>query len=330
MFFTLRNNFFVLIAVSTLMPVMADAATLRVIPSTGSVSSGETISVAVTISSSDQAMNAAEGVVTFPTNLLQVVSVSKSGSVLGLWVQEPTYSNTVGTVNFEGIALNPGYTGSNGTVLTITFRARAEGSAPLSIADASVLANDGNGTEILTSSSGGTISIVAPQVKPLEKPMPVQVPKTQKKVTPAPEAAPETILEEPILTPAVSAPTPKTTIEKPFDMRKLLTKFSALGAPLILLLIVVFLILDGFVLYHYLRLRKRSGGELDHAQVMTHRSFLLLRDTVEKFVNELEEESIKRKLSPIEARFVKEMRADLSIAEKTIVKELRNAEKNIE
>lgn len=326
MAFTLRNSVFFTSALFALLPAFSYAATLRVVPSTASVSSGETISVAVSISSTDQAMNATEGVVTFPTNLLQVASISKSGSILGLWVQEPTYSNTVGTVNFEGIALNPGYQGANGTVLTIVFRARAEGSAPLSIADASVLANDGNGTEILTNTSGGTVSIVAPQAKPTLAPKPTPKAPTQEVRPPEVETIPEPVVLEPVPT----TPVPTTTIEKPFSFQHLITVFRKIGIPLLGLLVLLFILLDALVLYHYLRLRKRSTNKLDHAQVLTHRSFLLLRDDIEKFVAELEDESIKRKLSPTEARFVKEMRSDLSTAEKAIVRELRAAEAKLE
>ncbi len=323
-----RNSLFLTSTLCVLFPVFSFAATLRVVPSSASVSSGETISIAVSVSSTDQAMNATEGVITFPPNLLQVVSVSKSGSIVGLWVQEPAYSNTVGTVNFEGIALNPGFQGSNGTILTIVFRARAEGSAPLSIADASVLANDGNGTEILTSSSGGIVAIVAPPAKPTPVPKPIPKTPTQDGTTPVkqPEQTPAVI--EPVS--IIPTPVPTTSIEKPFNLRHILYVIDKVGASLLALLVLLFIILDALVFYHYLRLRKRSGSKLEHAQVLTHRSFLLLRDDVEKFVSELEEESTKRKLSPTEARFVKEMRSDLSTAEKTIVRELRAAEAKLE
>ena len=140
-------------------PFVANAATLRITPSGTSVNAGSVVSVSVQVTSADKAMNAASGTVQFPTDSLQVVSVSKTPSIIGLWAQEPTFSNSAGTVNFEGVVLNPGFTGSNGTILTITLRALTAGSANLSIIGGSVLANDGNGTEILTGTSGATITI---------------------------------------------------------------------------------------------------------------------------------------------------------------------------
>ncbi|MDP2703860.1 MAG: hypothetical protein Q8P01_01415, partial [bacterium] len=91
----------------------------------------------ITVESTDQAMNAVSGVVSFPWDKLEVVSISKQGSILSLWPAEPSFSNSAGTVNFEGIALNPGYIGANGKILTITFRTRNTGQANLSFSSGS-------------------------------------------------------------------------------------------------------------------------------------------------------------------------------------------------
>lgn len=132
-----------------LAPFSAHAASLNFSPPSGSYGVGSTFSVNVNVESSDQAMNAASGVVSFPWDKLEVVSVSKQGSIFSLWPAEPSFSNSQGTVSFEGIVLNPGYTGVNGKILTITFRARSAGQANLSFSSGSVLANDGTGTNIL-------------------------------------------------------------------------------------------------------------------------------------------------------------------------------------
>lgn len=131
-------------------PIIASAATLTFSPSVGEHTIGSTFQVVVSVSTPDQAMNAASGVVSFPPDKLEVISLQKSGSIFSLWAQEPTFSNTAGTVNFEGIVLNPGYTGTAGTIVTINFRAKAAGIAPLKILSGSVLANDGTGTNILS------------------------------------------------------------------------------------------------------------------------------------------------------------------------------------
>ena len=112
---------------------------------------GDTFSVHVNIESVGQAINAASGAISFPRDKLDVVSVSKQGSIFSLWPMEPSFSNSMGTVSFEGIMLNPGYIGVNGKILAITFRVRSVGQANVSFSSGSILANDGVGTNILNS-----------------------------------------------------------------------------------------------------------------------------------------------------------------------------------
>jgi hypothetical protein len=128
----------------------ADATTLYFSPSSGSFNVGQTFSVSVYVSSPDQAMNAASGVISFPADKLEVVSLSKSGSIFSFWVQEPTFSNDAGIINFEGIVLNPGFIGNSGKIITVNFKTKAAGNVTITFSTASVLANDGNGTNILS------------------------------------------------------------------------------------------------------------------------------------------------------------------------------------
>lgn len=132
-----------------LAPLSAQAASLNFSPPSGSYGVGTTFSVSVNAESNAQAMNAASGVVSFPWDKLEVVSISKQGSIFSLWPVEPSFSNSQGTVSFEGIVPNPGYTGANGKILMITFKARSVGEANVSFSSGSILANDGTGTNIL-------------------------------------------------------------------------------------------------------------------------------------------------------------------------------------
>ncbi len=148
-----------------LVPSVSQAATLRVTPSSATVSAGGSISETVDVSSTDQALNAISGTISFPSNLLQVVSISKDTSVLSLWVQDPSYSNSSGTITWSGIVPNPGYQGGSSPVLRVLFRARTPGSATVAFSSSAVLANDGNGTDILTSASPATITITGAHVQ---------------------------------------------------------------------------------------------------------------------------------------------------------------------
>jgi hypothetical protein len=143
------SHIFLLALFLLFVPVFASAASLNFVPSIGQYQTGDDFSVKVNVSSQDQSISAAAGVINFSRDILEVSSLSKSGSVFNLWVQEPSFSNANGTVNFEGVVLDPGFIGNAGKVITINFRVKNTGSALLSFSFGSVLANDGKGTDIL-------------------------------------------------------------------------------------------------------------------------------------------------------------------------------------
>ena len=144
-----------------------EAASLSISPSSGTHNVGQTFSVSVYVSSADQSMNAVSGIITFPADKLQITSLSKTGSVVSLWVQEPSFSNTNGTVNFEGIVLNPGFQGNSGKIITVTFKAKVVGTASLSFNSSSVLANDGQATNILTNIGNANYVLENPAETPV-------------------------------------------------------------------------------------------------------------------------------------------------------------------
>lgn len=144
----------------------ARAATLYPSPATGSYNVGQSFSITVYVSSADQSTNAVSGTLSFPKDKLEATSVSKSASVINLWVQEPNFSNTNGTVSFEGIILNPGFKGSNGKVISVSFKTKAAGTANLTFSSGSVLANDGQGTNILSGFGSASLGIEVPTSGP--------------------------------------------------------------------------------------------------------------------------------------------------------------------
>lgn len=128
----------------------ASGASLYLSPSAKSYQIGQSFTVNVYVSSVEQAMNAAQGTISFPADKLSATSISKSGSVVSLWTQEPSFSNSSGVVSFEGIVLNPGFTGSAGKIISVNFKTKAAGDAVISFSSGSILANDGKGTSILS------------------------------------------------------------------------------------------------------------------------------------------------------------------------------------
>ena len=144
------------------------AANLNLSPSSGSYNVGDAITVRVVLSSPTQSANAVSGTLDFPRALLTLNSVSKSNSLVNLWAVEPSFSNASGTANMEGIILN-GYQGNSGTILTLSFKAKAAGNANLKFTAFSVLANDGQGTNISTGAGQASFNIS----KAVEKEAPV-------------------------------------------------------------------------------------------------------------------------------------------------------------
>ncbi|MFA7285709.1 MAG: hypothetical protein WC011_02585 [Candidatus Paceibacterota bacterium] len=121
------------------------------------VSEGDRLTIFLRVNSTDQSINAVSGVVSFPENLLRAVSASKESSIINLWTGEPKI--TRGQISFEGVILNPGFSGNNGLVLKIVFEAKTKGVANLNFTEGSILANDGLGSNVLADLSGTSIRI---------------------------------------------------------------------------------------------------------------------------------------------------------------------------
>ena len=152
-------SFIFIYSLLLLKPVNTFAANLGFSPVSGSYKSGDYISVDVVLTNSSQAVNAISGSISFPQNLLSVSSLSQGGSLIKYWTLDPTFSNGAGTVNFEGIIPNPGFSSSRGKILTIRFFAKSSGNVNITFTDGSILANDGLASELLGTLGGANFSI---------------------------------------------------------------------------------------------------------------------------------------------------------------------------
>jgi hypothetical protein len=116
-------------------------------PRTGSFVEGSTFDIPILINTRGASVNGLEIKVTFDRDKLEIVKPSTGQSIIGVWVEPPSYDNARGTANYTGVIPN-GIITSAGHVGTITFRAKKTGRAVLSITSASkVLLNDGQGSE---------------------------------------------------------------------------------------------------------------------------------------------------------------------------------------
>jgi hypothetical protein len=147
----------------------AYAAELFVNPFDATVTEGDVIRLRVGVNTQGVSVNNGESTVSFPADLMQVVSIDTSSSIFDLWVSKPTFSNANGTISFNGGVANPGFTGSNGTLFWITGRAKKAGVANISLQSSFVRANDGLGTNVLSSTRNTSVTIAKAVEKPVEK-----------------------------------------------------------------------------------------------------------------------------------------------------------------
>jgi len=152
-------------------PVYAQTASFYVSPAKGNYQVGDVFSIAVFISTEGQAINAAQTIIYFSSDKLDVLSVSKQNSIFSLWVQEPVFSNQKGTISFGGGLPSPGFSGRSGKIITISFKAKAEGEAKVWFGQEKILANDAWGTDIFSQSLGG-VYFIGPEKEVPEKEIP--------------------------------------------------------------------------------------------------------------------------------------------------------------
>ena len=159
----MRRVLVVIIAVIgfVLLPGVVQAADMYLILDKNQVAEQGTFTGTVYVSTGGLPINSAEGTLHFPTDLVNVESVSNASSIFNIWVEQPSFSNPAGKVYFNGGLPTPGYSGQSGQVIRVNFRAKKSGSATLSLGSAAVRANDGKGTDVLGRASGAVITIGA-------------------------------------------------------------------------------------------------------------------------------------------------------------------------
>ncbi|MEI8337664.1 MAG: cohesin domain-containing protein [bacterium] len=175
----------------------AHAATLSLTPETSQVGIGDKITVEVRIDSAGIGFNAAQATIKFPKDVLNVTSIDKSSSAFSFWLEEPAYSNTDGTVTFTG-GTPFGVSGAAVSVLKIEFQAKSSGNGALSITNAAVTSSDGSGTNILSKTNDGIISVVPVGVVPKMTEAQVASPQIVRVPVPSPLLPAKPVLKIPL------------------------------------------------------------------------------------------------------------------------------------
>ena len=142
----------------------APRAALSVVPESSTFGVGEDVVVSVILSARTK-VNVIDVILRYPQDKLEPIYIDKGNSVADLWVSEPTIPGKPGIMQMTaGIIGQDGFSGK-GKLITITFRVKSEGVAVIVLADGSVLARDGFGTNVLDMISGAEYTIVPTAVR---------------------------------------------------------------------------------------------------------------------------------------------------------------------
>lgn len=136
-----------------------DRATLYISPKSCSYKEGETFKAKVIINTEGNKINSARGLIEFSNNNLEVLDIDRDKSIFTFWDPTTSFSNDEGEIFFGGGLPSPGFSGSSGEIMEITFKAKDSGSAILDFKEGGVLLNDKKGTDILGRISGAEYKI---------------------------------------------------------------------------------------------------------------------------------------------------------------------------
>lgn len=111
---------------------------------------GSEFEIGIFLNADKENINALEGVLQFPPDLLEFKKIHDGNSIINFWVERPhqrqeTRDKRQGEVTFSGI-IPGGYQGERGLLFSIIFQAKQEGNGEIEIREAKALLNDGSGT----------------------------------------------------------------------------------------------------------------------------------------------------------------------------------------
>lgn len=150
------------IAVMAVSPFLAEAATLRLAPASGTFVVGGTFDVSILLNTEKEFINAIRAHISFPPDKLQVVSPSTGQSIVGVWTNIPNYDNKTGKVLLEG-GIPKGINTEAGIISTITFRTKQVGPVAVKfLNDSQIILSDGKGTQVLSNVQNAVFNFVLP------------------------------------------------------------------------------------------------------------------------------------------------------------------------
>jgi len=138
---------------------IVQASIISINPQIKEFSTGETFLVEVHLNSEKEVINTVAATINYSNDLLEVEKISKGGSFLTLWAQEPAVEKSAGVIDLAG-GIPGGSLVLDGKILTITFRSKMAGVGEVNFGEKTkVLLNDGLGTETSLTTVSGIFTI---------------------------------------------------------------------------------------------------------------------------------------------------------------------------
>lgn len=109
-----------------------------------SFAQNEEFFINVYLDTENEFVNAVEGRIVFPTNLLEVKEIRDGNSTINFWIQKPIEKQE--EIIFSGITPG-GFLGQKEFLFSVIFRAKKNGDGSIKADEVKVLLNDGNGGE---------------------------------------------------------------------------------------------------------------------------------------------------------------------------------------
>lgn len=117
----------------------------------------EEFEVSVFLDGTGTSVNAAEGTVRFPNDLLELKEVRDGNSAMNFWIQRPQ-AGASDSVAFSGITAG-GFSGPRNPLFSMIFRAKRPGLGSIRFEESQAFQNDGLGTKLPISSAPFAVSI---------------------------------------------------------------------------------------------------------------------------------------------------------------------------
>jgi len=146
------------------------AAEISLSAKTQEVTVGLQFQMDMSLNTDNEEINAIEGKIIFPSDILGVKEIRTANSIINFWVEKPR-SDSDGQIIFSGITPG-GYQGEKGLLLSLIFLPKKEGQGAVDIQEVKTLLNDGKGTEASLSVSPYQFTIspavsAAPSIPPI-------------------------------------------------------------------------------------------------------------------------------------------------------------------